>query len=279
MKISEVLRKAEIKLMEADIEEAKLKAKLLLLSILNISKEEYIIIQDDEIEDEKEIIFLSKIEELKIGRPLEYIIGKAYFLENEYIVNENVLIPRLDTEVLVNKAIEIIKNNGIKKVLEIGTGSGAIGIHLVKNTDTSIIATDISEEALEIAKLNAESLDVDFNRYELVNSDIYEKIGEKFDLIISNPPYIRTDEIKDLNKDVQREPVIALDGGKDGLDFYRQIINGATKHINGYGSFIILEIGSDLADDIVQILESNEWKDIEIFKDYSGLNRMIVAEI
>lgn len=279
MKISEVLRKAEIKLMEADIEEAKLKAKLLLLSILNISKEEYIIIQDDEIEDEKEIIFLSKIEELKIGRPLEYIIGKAYFLENEYIVNENVLIPRLDTEVLVNKAIEIIKNNGIKKVLEIGTGSGAIGIHLVKNTDTSIIATDISEEALEIAKLNAESLDVDFNRYELVNSDIYEKIGEKFDLIISNPPYIRTDEIKDLNKDVQREPVIALDGGKDGLDFYRQIINGAAKHINGYGSFIILEIGSDLADDIVQILESNEWKDIEIFKDYSGLNRMIVAEI
>lgn len=279
MKISEVLRKAEIKLMEADIEEAKLKAKLLLLSILNISKEEYIIIQDDEIEDEKEIIFLSKIEELKIGRPLEYIIGKAYFLENEYIVNENVLIPRLDTEVLVNKAIEIIKNNGIKKVLEIGTGSGAIGIHLVKNTDISIIATDISEEALEIAKLNAESLDVDFNRYELVNSDIYEKIGEKFDLIISNPPYIRTDEIKDLNKDVQREPVIALDGGKDGLDFYRQIINGAAKHINGYGSFIILEIGSDLADDIVQILESNEWKDIEIFKDYSGLNRMIVAEI
>lgn len=279
MKINEILRKGEIELIESDIEEAKLKAKLLLLHILNITKEEYVVFQNEEMLDEKRILYLSKIEELKIGRPLEYIIGKAYFLGNEYIVNENVLIPRFDTEILVEKALELIKTNGIKKVLEIGTGSGIIGIHLVKNSDINIIATDISEEALKIADKNAKRLNVDFSRYELVKSDVYENIGKSFDLIISNPPYIKRDEIKTLNKDVLNEPYLALDGGKDGLDFYRRIIKDAFKHVNGYGSYLIFEIGDTQADDIIKYLKENNWKNNQVFTDLSGKDRIIVSEI
>lgn len=279
MKINEILRKGEIELIESDIEEAKLKAKLLLFHILNITKEEYVVFQNEEMLDDKRILYLSKIEELKIGKPLEYIIGKAYFLGNEYIVNENVLIPRFDTEILVEKALELIKTNGIKKVLEIGTGSGIIGIHLVKNADINIIATDISEEALKIADKNAKRLNVDFSRYELVKSDVYENIGKSFDLIISNPPYIKTDEIKTLNKDVLNEPYLALDGGKDGLDFYRRIIKDAFKHVNGYGSYLILEIGDTQADDIIKYLKENNWKNNQVFTDLSGKDRIIVSEI
>lgn len=279
MKIKEVLKRGKGILIEADIEEAQLKAKLLILHVLEITKEEYIVVADEEMDDELEIIYLAKLEELKQGKPLEYIIGKVRFLGNEYIVNESVLIPRLDTELIVNKALDLINNNGMKKVLEIGTGSGAIGIHLVKNSDIQLIATDISEEALDVAASNAESLDVDLNRYELVKSDVYENIGEKFDLIISNPPYIKTDEMKTLNKDVLNEPKLALDGGKDGLDLYRKIIKDAFEHINGYNSYLILEIGSSLADDVIKILEENNWKNNQVYTDLSGLNRMIVSEI
>lgn len=279
MKIREVLKRGEGILIEADIEEAQLKAKLLILHVLEITKEEYIVIAEEEMDDELEILFLAKLEELKQGKPLEYIIGKVRFLGNEYIVNESVLIPRLDTELIVNKALDLINNNGMKKVLEIGTGSGAIGIHLVKNSDIQLIATDISEEALDVAALNAERLDVDLNKYELVKSDVYENIGEKFDLIISNPPYIKTDEMETLNKDVLNEPALALDGGKDGLDIYRKIIENAFEHINGYNSYLILEIGSSLADDVIKILEENNWKNNQVYTDLSGLNRMIVSEI
>lgn len=279
MKINETLREAEIKLIESDTEEAKLKAKLLLLHILDITKEEYIVLQNEEIIDEKRLLYLSKIEELKQGKPLEYIIGKAFFLGNEYIVNENVLIPRLDTEILVEKALELIKTNAVKKVLEIGTGSGIIGIHLSLNSDVEVVATDISDKVLEIARENAKRLNVDFNRYELLKSDIYENIGESFDLIISNPPYIKTEELKDLTKDVLAEPSLALDGGVDGLDYYRRIIKDAFKYVNGYGSYLILEIGSSLAEDVIKILEENNWKNIEVFTDLSGLDRMIIAEI
>lgn len=279
MKINEVLKKAEKLLNESDIEEANLKAKLLLLHILDITKEEYIIIKNEKICDENKFEYFNKIEELRQGKPLEYITGKVLFLGNEYIVNENVLIPRLDTEVLVEKALEIIKKYNLKRVLEIGTGSGIIGIHLSLNSDVEVIATDISKEALKIAEENAKKLNVDFNRYELLESDIYKNIGESFDLIISNPPYIKTEELNNLNKDVLKEPHIALDGGKDGLDFYKKIIEDAFKHVKGYGSFLILEIGFDLATDVIDILEENNWKNIKVFTDLSGLDRMIVAEI
>lgn len=279
MKINEVLRHGEITLIEAEIEEGKLKAKLLLLAVLNITKEEYAVLQNEEIDDDSEIRYKGKIEELKQGRPLEYIIGKAYFLGDEYIVNENVLIPRLETELVVNKALDLIKNHGIKKVLEIGSGSGVIGIHLVKNSDISLVAVDISDKAIETACKNASRLNVDFSRYEVIKSDVYENIGEKFDLIISNPPYVKTSEMETLNKDVLNEPHLALDGGVDGLDLYRKIIENAFNYINGYGSFLILEIGATLAEDVVQILEENNWKSNEVFTDFSGLNRMIISEI
>ncbi len=278
MKINELLKQGENTLIKSNIEEAKLKAKLLLLDILEISKEEYVLIQNKEIKVDRLQKYNNDIELLKQGKPLEYIIGKAYFLDNEYIVNESVLIPRLDTELIVSKALDLIKKNNFKNILEIGTGSGIIGIHLVKNSNVKVLATDISKEALEIAKINAKNLNVDFNRYELIESNVFENIKGEFDLIISNPPYVKTEEMKTLNKDVLQEPILALDGGEDGLRVYKQIIENAFKYINDRKGFLLLEIGARLADDVFKILEDNNWTKNTVFKDFSGLNRIILSE-
>lgn len=279
MKINEALNKAIEILLSSEIEEIELKAKLILLDVLDIKKEEYILCKNDIMEEEVKLIFFDRISDLKNGKPLEYILGYAHFLGNNYLVNEDVLIPRLETELIVAKAIEVIKNQNIKKVLEIGAGSGIIGIHLALNTDVKVIAVDISEKAVEVAKKNAEILNVDPSKYEVIQSDVYEAIGEKFDLIISNPPYITSDEMLELNKDVLKEPHLALDGGIDGLNIYRRIINDSFKYINGYSSFIILEISPMIVESVIKLLEENNWKNNEIFKDLSGLNRIIISEI
>lgn len=279
MKINECLKDAINILEDANIEEAKLKAKLILLDLLEITKEEYVIKQNELIDENLKSLFLKKINELRDGKPLEYILEYAYFLGNKYLVNEDVLIPRLDSELIVRKAIEVIENNNIKKVLEIGAGSGIIGIHIAKNTDVKVVAVDVSEQAIDVAKKNANILNVDSERYELIHSDIYSSVGEKFDLIISNPPYITTKEMEELRKDVLKEPRIALDGGFDGLNIYRRIIKDAYKYINGYSSFIILEVSPMVANSVIELLEFNNWKNNEVFKDLSGLDRVIISEI
>lgn len=278
MKISEALRESENILKEAGKEEAELKAKLLILDILNFTKVDYVLKQNEDIEEDILIKYNKGIERLKQDIPLEYITGKAYFLGNEYIVNENVLIPRLDTEIIVSKAIDLVKKHNLKKILEIGTGSGIIGISLAKNTNAEVTVTDISKEALKIAEINAERLNVDFKRYKLIQSDVYEKIKDSYDLIISNPPYIKTKEMKSLNKDVLNEPKLALDGGENGFKIYTEIIENAYKYINGNGSFLLFEIGSTLTEDIKEILEKNNWTNTKVLKDFSGLDRVILSE-
>lgn len=279
MKIYEIEKQAIERLEEAGIKEAQEKVKILMLHFFKMTKEQYSISKSDEAPEKTKQEFFLALNEVIKGEPAQYITNEAEFMGRKYYVDEHVLIPRLDTEILVEKAIDVIRKNNIKTVLEIGTGSGIIGITISKMTDAKVVATDISEKTLEIAKKNAIKNEVDFERYKLVKSDIYENIGERYDLIISNPPYIKKSEIENLDEDVKREPTIALNGGYDGLDYYRKIIYNSAKHINGYSSFILFEIGFDQAKDVSMLLNGIGWEVKEILKDFEGRDRVVVAEI
>ena len=208
--------------------------------------------------------------------PLGYIFGKSYFYGREFIVNENVLIPRQDTEILIEKICEDINARSEQvSVLDIGTGSGAIAVTIQKETGSKLIAVDISEKALEVARQNAKNLEADVK---FVKSDLFSNVQGKFDFIVSNPPYIETDVIDTLEDEVKlNEPILALDGGKDGLDYYRKIVEEASNHLNKGGK-LYFEIGYDQAD-ALKTLMKEKYKDIYVFKDYGNNDRVVVGEL
>lgn len=208
--------------------------------------------------------------------PLGYIFGKSYFYGREFKVNENVLIPRQDTEILIDEICKDIKSRQENvSVLDIGTGSGAIAITVQKETNAKVLAVDVSEKALEIAKDNAKHLEVDV---EFVQSDLFENVEGKFDFIVSNPPYIETDVIETLDDEVKlNEPILALDGGCDGLDFYRKIVDDAPKYLNKGGK-LYFEIGYNQADALKNLMKE-KFKDILVYKDYGDNDRVVVGEI
>ena len=208
--------------------------------------------------------------------PLAYIFGKTNFYGYDFIVNEHVLIPRLDTEILIEKLIEEINSRSERvDVLDIGTGSGAIAITLSKETGSNVTAVDISEHALEIAKKNAE---LNGANVAFIQSDLFENISNiKIDIIVSNPPYIETGVIATLDDEVKlHEPILALDGGEDGLDFYRKIVMEAPKHLKQCGK-LFFEIGFNQAES-VSILMKDKFKNVSVIKDYLGNDRIVVGE-
>ena len=214
-----------------------------------------------------------------MGIPIQYITNIQEFMKLDFYVDENVLIPQPDTEILVEEVIKYYKDTTCK-VLDLCTGSGAIGISIAKYIeDSNVMATDISNKALQIAKLNAEK-NLVHKKMEFVESDLFENIVQnKFNVIVSNPPYIRTSEINKLDMQVQNEPHIALDGGNDGLFFYRIIAKNAYKFLEESGR-LFLEIGYDQKDDVIQLLQStNMYKNIYSKKDLGGNDRIIVAEL
>lgn len=205
--------------------------------------------------------------------PVAYIFGRTNFYGYDLKINENVLIPRLDTEVLVEKVIEDIKSQNRRvSVLDIGTGSGAIIITIQKETNAKCYAVDISRPALELAAENARANKAEI---EFVKSDLFEKIPElKVDYIVSNPPYIETGVIATLEPEVvSNEPNLALDGGVDGLDFYRRIINDAKNHLNKQGK-LYFEIGYNQGESVSELMKS-DFENIEIIKDYGGNDRVV----
>ncbi len=219
---------------------------------------------------------IDKIDELAAerikGKPLSYVLGNADFYGYEIKVDERVLIPRPETEELVSEVLKVVKNTD--KVLDLCTGSGAIALVINKKSGASVTATDISEAALEVAKENFKQFDA---AVETRLIDLYGDLSEKFDIIVSNPPYIKTEEIDTLDKEVKDyEPRIALDGGEDGLDFYRRICEGAKQHLNEHGK-LFLEAGYGEAEEIKKMLENDF--NVEIIKDISGIDRIIKAEL
>lgn len=250
-------------------------AKMLLSSYLDVNPLELLTILDKEVDSDIEKLYKSSLEALKENKPIQYVIGNVNFCGLKFIVNKNVLIPRFETEELVEQVVEYTKdlNKDKIKILDLGCGSGAIGLTLKSILkDSEVTLVDISKEALEVAKLNANNLNLDVT---FIESDWFSNVKlEQYDIIVSNPPYIRTDEeIEEIVKN--NEPSLALYGGVDGLDCYRKILANIKPYLNN--KFLIaFEIGESQKEEIYDIV-NKYLKDIEITckKDLYGRNRMI----
>ncbi len=222
------------------------------------------------------------IETIRPYTPLQYIIGKEKFFGLDFIVNENVLIPRPETEVLVDTALRTIdavrSTQYAVRLLDLCTGSGNIAISLTKNaTNCRIVASDISGDAIETAKENAR-LNGLFEKITFIESDLFCGIEGRFDLIVSNPPYVARHEFDTLQKEVLKEPMIALDGGVDGLDFYRKIFSEAPGYLER-GGYCVVEIGFGQLSAIKGIIENTEeFKFIDVVTDQYGVDRVVMAQ-
>lgn len=207
------------------------------------------------------------------GEPIQKIFKRAYFFDYVFYVNNNVLCPRPETELLAEQVIKLA--NCESKILDLCTGSGCLAITIQKKTGAKMVASDVSKKALYVAKKNAKLLDADVK---FVESDMFENIKEKFDIIVSNPPYIPTEDCKKLDKEVKDfDPIISLDGGKDGLDFYRTISQKAKKYLEKSGK-ILLEVGIDEAQEVAQMLIENGYQ-TQIKKDYNNIERIVIGEL
>ena len=278
MTIREALTKGMIILKSNNIETPKLKARLLLQYILKKDRQYLIVYDNKEIDKKEQWEYFVNIEKIANGVPLQHITHTQEFMKMDFFVNENVLIPRPDTEILVEEVIKLAKNMDKPKILDLCTGSGAIAISIAKNIPSAeVLAIDISEKALEVAKKNANNLQ---SKVKFKKSNLFSNIGKmKFDIIVSNPPYIKKEDIKLLSNDVQKEPQIALDGGYDGLDFYRKISSQAIDYLK-FGSYLCFEIGYDQQEDVTEIIkDTKHYNDTYCKKDLFGNDRVIVTKV
>ena len=221
---------------------------------------------------------LENIVQTRISKnfPIQYIIGEAYFMGEYFKVTSEVLIPRDETEILVNKAIEIIKKHEFSSVLDIGTGSGCIACTIAKQTNATVLGVDISSDALRIALDNVTKLNIN-NHAVFRKSDLFSKVrsDEKFDVIVSNPPYIPHNT--ELEKEVLAEPHIALFADDNGLYFYKKIIAEAPNYLNSKG-YLMFELGINEAKSVKQIMQK-DFENIEIFKDLADIERVIIGQL
>ncbi|ADQ46476.1 protein-(glutamine-N5) methyltransferase, release factor-specific [Caldicellulosiruptor kronotskyensis 2002] len=278
--IGEVLNEAALMLRdycENKEEDYKKIALMMLSQILNMEKTEVILNKGLPVEQDKYEKIVNAISKYLQDYPLQYCTNKAFFMGLELYVDENVLIPRFDTEVLVEVAIEIFKGRKNLYFLDIGTGSGCIAVALCKFLDCKVFAVDISERALEVARKNAKLNGVE-NRISFVRSNLFEDIPKnlRFDAIISNPPYISDEEIFELDPRVLKEPHIALFSKEDGLWFFREIANKAKLYLKD-GGYIIFEVGFSQAEKVKEILKKNGYKNISSRRDLNNVERCIFA--
>lgn len=268
--------RGESLLKEAGIEEAKLDARLLLEYVCHTDRNTLLVHGDREVSEEEERRYGQLLERRCRRIPLQYIMGTQEFMGLEFTVNENVLIPRQDTEILVE---EVLKNlhDGMR-VLDMCTGSGCILISLLRfSNDCTGVGADISEKALETARGNAERLleGTRAGSCSFCRSNLFKNITGVFDILVSNPPYIRSDVIDTLMPEVrEHEPRLALDGEADGLAFYRRIVREGSGHLTG-GGMLFFEIGSDQAEAVSGLMAEAGYLEINVVKDYAGLDRVV----
>lgn len=271
MTYREAINLGEKVLNMADVADAKIDAWLLLEMVCKIDRSFYYLHMEDEVAEEQlseyEIALRKRAEHV----PLQYIVGEAEFMGLKFKVNSNVLIPRQDTETLVEEALRIAKPG--MRVLDLCTGSGCIIISLAKNVaDISCTGSDISKQALLVAKENAKANEVEV---EWERSDLFENISGTFDLIVSNPPYIPTGEIPGLMPEVRDfEPVDALDGKEDGLYFYRIITEKSPEYLTSDG-YLYFEIGYDQGEAVSAMMRQCGYTQVEVIKDLAGNDRVV----
>lgn len=280
--MKELLQIGETCLEKANCLDPRLDAELLMCYLLKINKTQLFIKYANEVSEKTSDGYFELIDIRASGKPVQYITGEQEFMGILFKVNEDVLIPRQDTETLVEEVINVTKNGKAPgQILDLCCGSGAIGISLCKNmSDAKITAIDISGNALEVAKENAVSAGVT-KQIKFIKSDLFSALkkgfgGSKFNMILSNPPYIPSGIIPTLQREItEHEPLLALDGGEDGLDFYRRIIQEAPFYLKKKG-LLIMEIGHDQALAIQGLLDdTGKYEEPVIIKDLAGMNRVI----
>lgn len=244
-------------------------ADFIIAEVLGVSHMELVLI--DEINDADYQTVMECVQKRYDGVPVNKIFEKAYFYKREFRIDKNVLAPRQDSEILIDTAIKLIRDNDYKTCLDLCTGSGCLGITIKCETNIEVTASDVSIKALKIAKQNAKIHDA---KIEFIRSDMFDKIDSTYDIIISNPPYIASNEIEDLDREVRdNDPLLALDGGEFGLKYYNIIHDNLRKYLNPNG-VCVLEIG----DDQRMLVESlfTDFQLVECLQDLSGNDRVLV---
>lgn len=279
--ISNVLKQTTAKLRDAGIESYRQQAETLVSDILGINRIELYLKSKEAVDVEVLCLIQNGSLLRQTGYPLQYITGKTFFYGLEFKVNEDVFIPRPETEILVEAVLNKLStlNCQLFTILEIGTGCGNIAVSLTKNFPyCRIIAADISKEALHIAQSNARLHNVD-GYIQFICGNLFDILNKtlKFDFIISNPPYIKSAELKNLPKEVQFEPALALDGKTDGIFFYKKIIKKSAGYLNE-GGFLAFELGDGQSAQISRILKnSGVFVEIEFIKDFNNIERVVIA--
>ena len=273
------LKSKILKRLEAGgIQEAETEARIILTEYAHVSVSDIFSDPEKELEDEAIVKSIEAVLERRCsGVPLQHIIGKTGFMGFDFRVSPSALIPRPDTEILAEDALK--DHHDGSRILDLCTGTGCIIISLMALTnDCYGVGTDISDAALELASENADMiLSEKRERLELKQGDLYDALEDDdlFDVIVSNPPYIRTSDIESLSTEVRdHDPRIALDGGADGLEFYRRIIKGAKEHLRKGGD-LLLEIGYDQAEDVSEMMRNNGFIEVQTVKDFGGNDRVV----
>ena len=270
-----ILKQATEFLTSHNITEAQLDAEVLLCGVLKITRSKLYTIRQEILTPEQNQQYKKFLNRRITGEPVDYILENSEFMGLKFKVNSNVLIPRQETELIVEKANKFIKEKNSKTVLDLCTGSGAIAVSVAYYNDVTIVASDISKKALQVAKDNAIINNV-LNKIEFIESNMFDNIiDKKFDIIISNPPYVTKKEYEGLEKELFFEPKNAFLAGEDGLYFYKIIANKVSQYLNPKG-ILLLELNANISLQIADLFD--EFLFVKIIKDYSNLDRILIVQ-